>query len=191
MNFDWVKAPKSKEEEKEQFDKLYHLLVQLSGKTGEPVPSVPSVEAKIEDEFTRLKHDILANFRGSSSSSSGTIPALETCQGCNQSFYSGAERERHLQQTPACQEWIRRGLTTHPEWDVPFFAFLEQGVGSLMTPSKDCCFCRKSVKTRKGLEKHFVQTPLCNRLAHDTFRTWFQTSMPQRALLLTNETGSI
>lgn len=167
-----MKAPKNEEEEKEQFDKLYHMLVQLSAK-GAPPESVPQPPPS-GDEFTRLKLDILANFR--SGNGGGTIPALETCQGCNQSFYSGAERERHLQHTPACQEWIRRNVSARPGWDVPFFAFLDQGVGDLLTPSKECRFCRKPMKGRKGLEKHFAQTPLCNRLAHDSFHSWFLAS---------------
>jgi hypothetical protein len=191
MNFDWVKAPKNEEEEKEQFDKLYHMLVQLSAKK-EPVPPQldpsPPISHPTGDEFTRLKLDILANFR--SGNGFGAIPALETCQGCNQSFYSGAERERHLQQTPACQEWIRRGVITRPGWDVPLFAFLEQGVGVLLTASKECRFCRKPMKGRKGLEKHFAQTPLCNRLAHDSFRTWFLASVAPSSPLSASKDGT-
>lgn len=170
MNFDWVKAPKTQEEEKEQFDKLYHLLSRLSASGRQEAPQEPE---PVADEFTRLKLDLLANFRGSNGL--GTIPALETCQGCHRSFYSASEKERHLQQTPACQEWIRRGLTSRPEWNVPFFAFLEQAVELLLTPNKECQFCRKPVKTRKGLEKHLTQTVLCNRLAHDTFQGWFSS----------------
>lgn len=187
MNFDWVKAPKSQEEEKEQFDKLYHMLVQLSasGRQENPILQESQEHQVIQqhqerqepvgDEFTRLKLDLLANFRGAGL---GTISSLETCQGCHQSFYSAQERERHLQQTPACQEWTRRGLIPRPEWDTPFFSFLEQGVGALLTPDKECHFCRKQVKSRKGLEKHFAQTALCNRLAHDTFQGWFLSSVP-------------
>ena len=192
MNFDWVKAPKSQEEEKEQFDKLYHMLVQLSasGRQENPIlqesqesqdqgqeqPKNQERQESVGDEFTRLKLDLLANFRGVAGL--GTISSLETCQGCQQSFYSAQERERHLHQTPACQEWTRRGLIPRPEWDTPFFSFLEQGVGALLTPNKECRFCHKQVKSSKGLEKHFTQTALCNRLAHDTFQGWFLSSAP-------------
>lgn len=182
MNFDWVKAPKNQEEEKEQFDKLYHLLSRLSTSGRQ---DLPQEQKPVGDEFTRLKLDLLANFRGSNGL--GTIPSLETCQGCNRSFYSDQEKERHLQQTPACQEWIRRGLTIRPEWDTPFFSFMEQGMGKLITSDNTCQFCCKPVKTRKGLEKHLAQTPLCNRLAHDTFQRWFLSS----ALPDKKEAGSI
>lgn len=189
MDFRWVKTPKNKEDEKEQFDKLYHMLVKLSNKGNEIVlPSAstaPTVTTeRPNDEFTRLKMDILANFNGQTGVS---IQALETCRGCNRSFYSDAERDKHLRQTPACQEWTQRGLAYYPEMDVPFFSFLEQGLSTLLGPMKNCKFCQKQILNRRAQEKHYIQSPLCNRLAHDSFRSWSHThnssSVPAPALL--------
>lgn len=179
MNFDWVKAPKNKEEEKEQFDKLYHMLVRLSesGKEESPVP-VPPVPVPVPippvpmDEFTRLKMDILANFRGDGT---GSIPPLEVCKGCDHSFYSKEALTRHFQQAPACREWVHRGLTQKTEMDIPFFSVVEQGLATLLGPtSKTCRFCQKPISNRKAQEKHYLQEPICNRLAHDTFQSWFR-----------------
>jgi hypothetical protein len=159
-------------------------LVQLAKKGTEeaavPVPSsapVPLREtAGPMDEFTRLRMDLLANFRGQSGVGQG-IPALVTCTGCNRSFYSEGEREKHFRLTPACQEWVRRGLVWKQEMDVPFFPFLEQGLATLLGPTlKTCRFCQKPLANRRAQEKHLSQAPLCNRLAHDTFQSWFRTA---------------
>ncbi len=178
MDFRWVKAPKNKAEEKEQFDKLYHMLVQLSKKSGEDLPSVtpavpvaPSVPSVPADEFTRLRMDLLANFKGQAGLG---IPALVTCTGCHRSFYSEAEREKHFRTTPACQEWARRGLVWKAEQDIPFFSWMELGIHTLLSPStKECRFCQKPIANRRAHEKHLLQTPICNRLAHHTFQSWF------------------
>jgi hypothetical protein len=176
MNLDWVKVPKNKEEEKEQFDKLYHMLVRLSeaGKEESPVAasSVVSASSVPMDEFTRLKMDILANFRGDGT---GSIPPLEVCKGCDHSFYSNDALTRHFQQAPACREWVHRGLTQKTEMDMPFFSVVEQGLSTLLgSTSKTCRFCQKPISNRKAQEKHYLQAPICNRLAHDTFQSWFR-----------------
>ena len=196
MNLDWVKVPKNKEEEKEQFDKLYHMLVRLSeaGKEASPVSpplvaasasssaasvssSAASVAASVAsstqmDEFTRLKMDILANFRGDGT---GSIPPLEVCKGCDHSFYSNDALTRHFQQAPACREWVHRGLLQKTEMDTPFFSVVEQGLSTLLgSTSKTCRFCQKPISNRKAQEKHYLQAPICNRLAHDTFQSWFR-----------------
>lgn len=183
MNFDWVKAPKSKEEEKEQFDKLYHMLVQLSKPEPTPIePVEPATDTTPTplDEFTQLKMDLLANFQGIKGQGQGVeIPALETCKGCQQSFYSQAEHQKHLLHALACSEWYNRGKTELPIQNVPFFSFLDKGL-SQFTHTKECSFCHKSIPypQRKGLERHYTQSPVCNRLAHDTFRSWFESSYP-------------
>lgn len=201
MNFDWVKAPKTDREEREQFDKLYHLLVQLSdkGKKQSPTHEVISitenviVEEKTEiqnrdnlkktepedlkktgdlDEFMRLKLDILANFQGGVE-----ITPLQTCKGCDRSFYSEGEREKHFEQSPACLEWTKRNLLRTPLSTTPFFTFMEQGISILLTSSpSSCLFCHKPILHRKGLEKHYQQSMICNRLAYDTFQKWYQTT---------------
>ena len=187
MNFDWVKAPKNKVEEKAQFDKLYHMLVQLSNKSGEtPAISAPAISATQNvpvDEFTQLRMDLLANFKGQVGLG---IPAIVTCTGCHRSFYSEAEREKHFRTTPACQEWVRRGLVWKAEQEEPFFSWMERGLQGLLSPSmKECRFCQKPIANRRAHEKHLLQTPICNRLAHDTFRSWFQsTPSPSPAPLL-------
>ena len=183
MNFDWVKAPKNKEEEKEQFDKLYHMLVRLSKKGEEEIKEIQEIQEIQEkqeihkplNEFMQLRLDILENFKGQNGTA---IPALVTCKGCNSSFYSETERQRHFQQAPACAEWTRRGLVRSSEMDVPFLPMMEQALSTLLGPDyKSCRFCQKAIATKKAQEKHYSQAPLCNRLAHDTFRSWFQTQM--------------
>lgn len=178
MNFDWVKAPKNQEEEKVQFNKLYHMLVQLSNKGGEAPISAPVVSVIPNvpvDEFTRLRMDLMANFKGQTGMG---IPAIVTCTGCHRSFYSEAEREKHFRMTPACQEWVRRGTVWKPEMDIPLFSWMEQGLQALLTPSmKACRFCQKPIANRRAHEKHLIQTPLCNRLAHDTFQSWFRSAL--------------
>lgn len=191
MNFDWIKIPKNKDEEKEQFDKLYRLLVQMSGKgettrpgkgeTTRPGMAEMRVEQREErivkqpvDEFTRLKMDILANFRGGDGR--GVITPLETCQGCDRSFYSKEDKERHLRVTPACREWVRQGLVCMPSMNVPFFSTMEEGFQSLLGPGgKTCRFCEKPLMNRRAHEKHLQSTVLCNRLAHHTFQTWYSS----------------
>lgn len=182
MNLDWVKVPKNKEEEKEQFDKLYHMLVRLSeaGKEESPVAASSTVASSASsvattaqmDEFTRLKMDILANFKGDGT---GSIPPLEVCKGCDHSFYSNDALTRHFQQAPACREWVQRGLIQKTEMDMPFFSVVEQGLSTLLgSTSKTCRFCQKPISNRKAQEKHYLQAPICNRLAHDTFQSWFR-----------------
>lgn len=187
MNFDWVKVPKSKEEEKEQFDKLYQLLVRMSSGQGAepPRPVVPSVPM---DEFTRLKLDILANFRGGSGEGKGQgqITPLETCRGCERSFYSKEDVERHLRVTPACLEWVRQGLTPIPSMEVPFFSFMEEGFHATLLGQggKTCRFCEKPLLNRRALERHLQTATLCNRLAHHAFTTWFRTMTSPAPLAL-------
>jgi hypothetical protein len=176
MNFDWVKVPTSKEEEKEQFDTLYQFLSKLSNKgaqesvpTPPSVPSIPSVSGM--DEFMRLKMDLLSNFQ---SMGVGITP-LETCKGCDRSFYSKAELDRHWEQSGACAEWVKRELQVTERSNIPFFSFMDQGLSSLLSSDSSgshCIFCKKQVNTRKAHEKHLQQTMICNRLAHDTFQKW-------------------
>jgi hypothetical protein len=200
MNFDWVKAPKTAEEEKEQFDKLYHLLVKLSkkdesvavgqqeplekkgdstggagtggtGGTGGAVGTEETIGPL--DEFTAIKMDIIASLY-----SGGTnITIIQTCRGCEVSFYSEMELMRHQEASPACQEWIRCCPATNPKNTKtplpPFFTFLEKGLATLLTPEgTDCTFCHKSLPSRKAQEKHYTQSLPCNRLAHYTLRKW-------------------
>ncbi len=183
MNFDWIKIPKNKDEEKEQFDKLYRLLVQMSGKAEtkpgkeetKPGPRGDAIVKQPMDEFTRLKMDILANFRGGDGR--GAITPLETCQGCDRSFYSKEDKERHLRITPACREWVRQGLVCVPSMNAPFFSMMEEGLQLLLGPGgKTCRFCEKPLMNRRAHEKHLQSTVLCNRLAHHTFQTWYSTS---------------
>lgn len=191
MNFDWVKAPKTEKEEKEQFDKLYHLLVQLSDKGKKQSPTHVSSENTVVvspseskphkkkedekprdlDEFMRLKLDILANFKGGVE-----ITPLQTCKGCDRSFYSEGERGKHFEQSPACLEWTQRNLTRTSLSAIPFFTFMEQGLSILTdsSPSPSCIFCHKSISNRKSLEKHYQQSVICNRLAHDSFQKWYE-----------------
>ena len=172
MNFDWIKTPKNQHEEKEQFDKLYHMLVRMSGSS---IASVPSSSPPM-DEFTRLKLDLLANLRMSGGVS---IPPLETCRGCDRSFYSQEELNKHYHHAPACQEWVRRGLVRTPSTEIPFFSFLEEGLSLLLgSGGRTCRFCEKPMANRKALERHFQATVLCNRLAHDTFRSWWSSLPP-------------
>ena len=190
MDFNWIKTTTSDKEEKEQFDKLYHLLVQLSDKGKKqspthvshqnqvvisPPPSQKKKEEPLEktgdlDEFMRLKLDILANFHGGVE-----ITPLQTCKGCDRSFYSEGERGKHFEQSPACLEWTNRNLTRTPLSAIPFFTFMEQGLSMLMDSSPpSCLFCHKPISNRKSLEKHYQQSVICNRLAHDAFQKWYQ-----------------
>jgi hypothetical protein len=206
MNFDWVKVPKNKEEEKEQFDTLYHLLVRMSGQAqaglgqaqaglGQAQAGLGQAQAQQQaglgqaqaglrqaqkaplttppmDEFTRLKLDILANFR--SGDGRGAITPLETCGGCDRSFYSKEDVERHLRSTPACREWVRQGLTHAPSMDVPFFSKMEEGLRALLGKEGTTCrFCEKPLLNRRAHEKHLQSAVLCNRLAHHTFQSWY------------------
>jgi hypothetical protein len=182
MNFDWVKVPKSEEEEKEQFDTLYQFLSKLSnkGKEGSPSTSIPSTSVSSPhipitsgmDEFMRLKMDLLSNFQ---SMGVGITP-LETCKGCERSFYSKTELDRHWEQSGACAEWVKRELLVTERSNMPFFSFIEQGLSSLLYSDQSvsyCMFCKKQVNHRKGgHEKHLQQSMICNRLAHDTFQKW-------------------
>jgi hypothetical protein len=174
MNFDWVKVPKNKEEEKEQFDTLYHMLLRMSvqGTTGQGARQAPPVSLPM-DEFTKLKMDILSNFRGGEGR--GIITPLETCQGCDRSFYSKEDKERHLRVTPACREWLRQNLVCTPSMAMPFFSMMEEGFQMLLGPTgKTCRFCEKPLLNRRAQEKHLQTTMLCNRLAHHTFRSWYE-----------------
>ena len=141
MNFNWVKVPKSEEEEKEQFDTLYHFLSKLSNKEKkketEPdkdndndkeksvnIQSISQLSTTISsglDEFTRLKLDLLSNFQ---SIGVGITP-LQQCSGCDRSFYSESELEKHLEQSDPCQEWVKRKLKITSDTSIPFFSFLE------------------------------------------------------------------
>ena len=192
MDFKWIKTPASDKEEKEQFDKLYHLLVQLSDKGKQHSPTHETVNVIIEekkeenpektgdlDEFMKLKLDILANFQGGVE-----ITPLQTCKGCDRSFYSEGEREKHFEQSPACLEWTKRNLSRTPLSITPFFTFMEQGISTLLTSSSSssCLFCHKPILHRKGLEKHYQQSTICNRLAHDTFQKWYQTSTRETSI---------
>jgi len=195
MDFKWIKTPKSDKEEKEQFDKLYQLLVKLSDKGKQDGPTSNHIinttynkreEKKEEepedikkgdmDEFMRLKLDILANFQGGVE-----ITPLQTCNGCSRSFYSEGEREKHFEQSPACFEWSKRNLSHTPLSTVPFFTFMEQGISTLLC-SSSCSFCHKPISHRKALEKHYQQSAICNRLAHDTFQTWYQTATTKTSI---------
>jgi len=222
MNFDWVKVPKSKEEEKEQFDTLYHLLVRMSGQAqqqaglGQAQAGLGQAQAGLGqaqqqaglrqvglrqaqkaplttppmDEFTRLKLDILANFR--SGDGRGAITPLETCGGCDRSFYSKEDVERHLRSTPACREWVRQGLTHAPSMDVPFFSKMEEGLRALLGPGGQTCrFCEKPLLNRRAHEKHLQSAVLCNRLAHHTFQSWYTVAAPVAALALPAPSSSI
>lgn len=187
MNFDWIKAPKSEKEEKEQFDKLYHLLVQLSDKGKDTSPthiisekntiespklnkSTKSQHEKIGDldEFMKLKLDILSNFKGGVE-----ITPLQTCRGCEHSFYSEGELEKHLEQSHACLEWTKRNPSGSPKSYPSFFSFMETGFSTLLQ-SSSCIFCHKSIPHRKALEKHYQQSTICNHLAYDTFQSWYK-----------------
>ena len=195
MNFDWVKVPKNKEEEKEQFDTLYHLLVRMSGQAqaglGQAQAGLRQAQQQAGlrqaqqaplttppmDEFTRLKLDILANFR--SGDGRGAITPLETCGGCDRSFYSKEDVDRHLRSTPACREWVRQGLTHAPSMDVPFFSKMEEGLRALLGPGGTTCrFCEKPLLNRRAHEKHLQSAVLCNRLAHHTFQSWYTVAAP-------------
>ncbi len=182
MNFDWVKVPKSKEEEKEQFDTLYQFLSKLSNKGNQDSTpssvSTPSVSLPVPvsatsgmDEFMRLKMDLLSNFQ---SMGVGITP-LETCKGCDRSFYSKTELDRHWEQSGACAEWVRRELQVTERSNMPFFSFIDQGLSSLLISDQSvsyCIFCKKQVNHRKAHEKHLQQSMICNRLAHDSFQKW-------------------
>jgi len=189
MNFDWIKAPKTQDEEKAQFDKLYHLLVQLSHKgRAEEVPATPSSTASLpasasaaastasavppEDEFTTLKMDILANF-----SSADTITPLQTCKGCDRSFYSTFEREKHHRQSPACQRCST--IESIPSPALSFPSFMEKGLSEVMEIDGSharCRFCQKDLPSRKAQDKHFAQSIPCNRLAYHAFHQWYTAS---------------
>lgn len=184
MNFDWIKAPKTQDEEKAQFDKLYHLLVQLSHKgRAEEVPATPATPASAsaslvpaasqpafpEDEFTTLKMDILANF-----SSADTMTPLQTCKGCDRSFYSTFEMEKHHRQSPACQRCSTIGSMFSPA--TSFTSFMEKGLSEVMEMDGSharCRFCQKDLPSRKAQEKHYSQSLPCNRLAYHAFHQWY------------------
>lgn len=169
MDLEWLRVAKTAEEEKQQFDKLYGMLVQLSKKGS---PTAAPAPAPVKDEFTALKEDLLANFNALSVGGDLAIPTLETCSGCQKSFYSEAERAKHLESAAACAEWYARGATTEAWMSEPFFARLDRGVAALRK-GKMCRFCHKSVAAgRIGLEKHFAQSGVCQRLAHIAFREW-------------------
>jgi hypothetical protein len=185
MNFDWVKVPKSEKEEKEQFDTLYQFLSGLSNKAKEntneiiepsesssSINSLPLVPLSSSmDEFSRLRLDLLSNFQNQGVG----ITPLQTCKGCDRSFYSELELERHWEQSCACLEWVNRGLSITDESATPFFSFLEKGLASLLGSDKPvpyCIFCKKQINNRKAQEKHYQQSMICNRLAHDTFSKW-------------------
>jgi len=183
MDFHWIKTPKTQEEEKAQFDKLYHLLVQLSHK-GQEVPAsasssasssaslVPVASASAafpEDEFTTLKMDILANF-----SSADTMTPLQTCKGCDRSFYSTFEMEKHHRQSPACQRCSTIESMSSPALSFP--SFMEKGLSEVMELDGSharCRFCQKDLPSRKAQEKHFAQSLPCNRLAYHAFHQWY------------------
>jgi hypothetical protein len=192
MDLQWLSVAKTAEEEKQQFDKLYGMLVQLSKKGSPVAPTVPfaatvpsaaatvTVVDPVKDEFTAVKEDLLANFKALSVGGDLAIPALETCSGCQQSFYSEAERVKHLESAAACAEWCARRLTTEAWMSEPFFARLDRGVATLRK-GKTCRFCHKSVATgRTGLEKHFAQSAVCQRLAHIAFREWAVTPVEHK-----------
>jgi hypothetical protein len=179
MNFDWVKVPKTEKEEKDQFDTLYRYLSTLSNKgkdksneiveVSSPVAPIPNPSSM--DEFTRLRLDLLSNFQ---SMGVGIAP-LQSCKGCDRSFYSELELERHWENSRACNEWVKRELTITDESNIPFFSFLETGLSTLLESDKSvshCIFCKKQINTRKAHEKHLQQSMICNRLAHDTFSKW-------------------
>jgi len=185
MDFKWIKKTTSDKEEKEQFDKLYHLLVQLSHKGDtlqgdtsqadkvEPVPPLFPVVDK--DEFTTLKMDILANFNLSGES----IAPLETCRGCDRSFYSTFGLEKHWSASPACKRFITECSDTDILGTLPFLSFLEKGMATLLqsdATGTHCRFCQRDLPSRKAQEKHYGQSIPCNRLAHHTFRQWFLSS---------------
>lgn len=184
MNFDWVKVPKNKQEEKEQFDKLYQMLVRMSAPAASPPPPPPPAPVVAPspapappltpaplDEFTRMKLDLLANLRMSGGVS---IQPLETCRGCDRSFYSKEELNKHYTLAPACQEWVRRGLLRSPFTEIPFFSLLDEGLRAFMgSQGRSCRFCEKPIANQRALERHFQTSAICNRLAHDTFRTWY------------------
>jgi hypothetical protein len=191
MDFHWIKAPKTQEEEKAQFDKLYHLLVQLSHK-GQQVPATPATPASAfsasasssstaltsavsrasafpEDEFTTLKMDILANF-----SSTDTMTPLQTCKGCDRSFYSTFEMEKHHRQSPACQRCST--IDALPSPALSFLSFMEKGLSEVMEIDGSharCRFCQKDLPSRKAQEKHFALSLPCNRLAYHAFHQWY------------------
>lgn len=168
-----MKVPTNETEEKEQFDRLYKFLVQSSIKAKQSptetiTPSEPSkVESSGKDEFSLLRLDLLSNFQ---SMGIGITP-LQTCKGCDGSFYSEMELEKHWAKSPACSEWSKRNLEVTEASNRPFFEFLEDGLSMLLS-SSSCKFCNKKITTRKAHDKHLQQSMICNRLAHDTFLSW-------------------